>query len=156
MRVRFFSSLEKATISYGDAKADGSPNHNGQEGQASDTSVHVIQSLEDDRVGLKKKVIYSVRDGKVEADEENDGFVNGHTDRSHKSDRYHLPSAFLFELDSCEYIDIFRFFAHTFCSLLQDDWSISLGHETDGYKRGSNINQTDPKRPPPRNDGDKA
>ena len=53
MRVRFLSSLAKATIPYGDAKVDGSPNHNGQEGQASDTNVHVIRSLEDDRVGLK-------------------------------------------------------------------------------------------------------
>ena len=77
-------------------------------------------------------------------------------DWAHEGDSHHLSSAFLLEFDSCEYIEIARFFSNAFRSRLQDNWSIGLGKETQEGERGSSENQANPKRPPPRNDGDKA
>ena len=116
----------------------------------------MVEALKDDGIGLKEEVEDGVCNGKVKAGEQNDRFVNNHMDWTHEGHSHHLPSALLFELDSCEYIGVCRLLPHASCSLLQDDWSVGLGEEAQEDERGSSDNQADPERPPPRNDGDKA
>ena len=116
----------------------------------------MVKTLENNRVRLEEEVEYSVCDGKVEAGEQDDGFVNDHMDWSHESNSHHLSSALLLELDSCEYIRVCRLLPHAICSLLQDDWTVGLWEETEEGERGSSDYQADPERPPPRDDGDKA
>ena len=83
MRVSLLGSLEDVVVPHEDAERDDSPYHNGEEGQPSETGVHVIYPLENDWVCLEEEVEDSVGDGKVEAGEENNGLAKNHMDWSH-------------------------------------------------------------------------
>ena len=115
----------------------------------------MIKTLENDWVCLEEEVKYSVGERKVEAGEENNGLSNNHMDWSHESNGHHLSNALLLELDSCKYIRICRV-PYALCSFFQDDRSVGLWKETEEDERGSSDDEADPKRPPPRSDGDKA
>ncbi len=112
MFLSFLSTLKDAIVIYKDTKSYDCSDQDGKEREPRHACIHLVYTLEYERVSFEKEVEDRIGNGKVDAGKEDYSFEGYHMQGTHQGDADHLLGPFFCPLNGRENVGITGFFAH--------------------------------------------